>query len=103
MYINLSVFFNVKSEMENYIVLQGKIYMKKEYYAHYRKEDDTFQKLEDHLLHTACLSMQYCPVPLLKRLHGLAVFIMIWENIERNGRNIFKRQSGWKRKTAEKR
>ena len=74
MYINLSVFFNVKSEMENYIVLQGKNNMKKEYYAHYRKENDTFQKLEVHLLHTACLSMQYCPVPLLKKAAWLSGF-----------------------------
>lgn len=48
--------------------------MEREYYAHYRKEDQTYQTLKDHIRNTADLSMMYCSIDLLKRTAWLAGF-----------------------------
>lgn len=46
--------------------------MEETYYAHYRKEDHTYQTLEDHVRNTAELSRDYCSIGLLKKAAWLA-------------------------------
>lgn len=48
--------------------------MEREFYAHYRKEDDTYQPLAEHIRNTANLSRVYCSVELLKKAAWLAGF-----------------------------
>ena len=48
--------------------------MERKYYAHYRKENHTYQTLEEHIRNTARLSREYCSIDLLKKAAWLAGF-----------------------------